>query len=447
VVWIQKKSVFERIEEDNVRLVQLQFTDLLGVTKSVTIPVNALEDAIEYGAWFDGSSIEGFARILESDMYLKPDRQTYALMPWLGNNSGSVARFICDVYTPEGKPFEGDPRFILKKAIGEAEEMGFVYNTGPEMEFFLFKKDNGGVSVLPHDRGSYFDLTMDDAYSLRNEMVVVLEKMGIVVESTHHEVSHGQHEISFRYGSALETADNAVTLKFALKSVAQRHGLHATFMPKPVYGVNGSGMHVHQSLYSISEKRNAFFDEGNEYGLSNVALQFIAGQLEHVRGFCAVTSPLVNSYKRLVPGFEAPVYVSWARINRSALIRVPKCFKGKSESTRIELRCPDPSSNPYLAFAVMLKAGLDGIKNGSSVPAPIEENLYEFSNEKLKDKKIGMLPKTISEAVEELKNDSVVMNALGKHACEKYVRAKEQEWNSYRAQVTKWETEKYLETY
>jgi len=440
-------DILEQVKQDNVKFVQLQFIDILGVVKSLTIPADKLPGSLEDGTWFDGSSIEGFTRIHESDMFLKPDVDTYAVIPWLNSEDGNTARFICDVCTPDGDPFEGDPRYILKKAIAEAEEMGYEFNTGPELEFFLFKKDNGSLKPLPHDKAGYFDLTTDEAIDIRREMHHALTAFGIDVEALHHEVAEGQHEIDFKYGPALKTADNSVTLRFVLKAIAQRHGLHATFMPKPIAGINGSGMHVHQSLFYKETGKNAFFDEKAEYMLSDVAKSYIAGILAHIKGICAITSPTVNSYKRLVPGYEAPVYLSWARVNRSALIRIPRYSKGKSQATRCEVRCPDPTSNPYLAFAAMLKAGLDGIKKNMTPPKPVEEDLYEFSDEKLAAMKIDTLPATLGAAVLELQKDPVAKEALGEHTYGKYIEAKNAEWDGYRLYVSQWELDKYLEVY
>src|SRR5579859_1779786 len=437
-------DVLRQVEEHDVRFVNLQFTDITGAVKSVTIPQEHLADSIEHGTWFDGSSIEGFARIAESDMYLKPDVRTFRIIPWeRGDNT--TARVICQVYTPNGQPFPGDPREVLIRALREAEELGFDFYTGPELEFFLLVPgENGQDRPLAHDQGGYFDLSTDLASSVRKEMVNGLQGMGISVEASHHEVAIGQHEIDFRYGEALQTADNAVTFKYTLKAIAEQHGLHATFMPKPIFGVNGSGMHVHQSLFNRGTDQNAFVDPNDEYGLSSVAKHFIAGQLQHARGMIPILASLVNSYKRLVPGYEAPVYVSWARVNRSALIRVPQITPAKPRSARIELRCPDPSANPYLAFAVMLKAGLDGIKRQLMPSPPIEENLYHFSEERRRESGIGMLPGSLIEALEELENDSVIQEALGEHVYERFVEAKHEEWNAYRMQVTPWELERYL---
>lgn len=437
-------EVLQRTEDEHVQFVNLQFTDITGAVKSVTIPIQHLEDSIRHGTWFDGSSIEGFARIAESDMYLLPDVSTFRVIPW-ERGGNTTARVICRVFTPNGEAFPGDPREVLMRVLAEAEKLGFDYYTGPELEFFLLVPgENGEDRPLPHDRGGYFDLSTDLASSVRKEMVNGLHHMGINVEASHHEVAIGQHEIDFRYGRALETADNAVTFKYTLKAIADLHGLHATFMPKPIFGVNGSGMHVHQSLFNAGTDQNAFVNPNDEYGLSDVAKHFIAGQLSHARGMSAILASLVNSYKRLVPGYEAPVYVSWARVNRSALIRVPQITPEKQRSARIELRCPDPSANPYLAFAAMLKAGLDGIKRGLPLPPPIEENLYHFNEERRREVGITMLPGSLIEAVEELEHDNVIQEALGEHVYERFVEAKREEWDEYRMQVTPWELERYL---
>lgn len=438
-------DVLKRVEEEQVRFVNLQFTDINGVVKSVTIPAAQLPDSLEHGTWFDGSSVEGFARIAESDMFLRPDPDTFRIVPWERGSDQTTARVICQVFTPDGEPFPGDPREVLMRALREAEAMGFDFYTGPELEFFLLKpSDNGEEKPLPYDRGSYFDLSTDLAYAVRKEMVNALTDMGINVEASHHEVAIAQHEIDFRYGPALDTADNAVTLKYTLKAVAQQHGLHATFMPKPIFGVNGSGMHVHQSLFERGTDTNAFYDANDQYGLSTMAKQFIAGQLTHARGMAAVLASTVNSYKRLVPGYEAPVYISWARVNRSALIRVPRISPNKPRSARIELRFPDPSANPYLAFAVMLMAGLDGIKRNLQPPPSIEEDLYHFDEERRRETGIRTLPGSLMEAVEELERDTVIQEALGEHVFERFVEAKRGEWDEYRLQVTPWELDRYL---
>ena len=442
-----RDRVFKLDEAERVRFVNLQFTDIMGLVKTVTIPLHKFGDAVEHGLWFDGSSVEGFARIHESDMYLAPDLATFGLIPW-DRGENATAKVFCDVYTPDGEAFDGDPRGVLKRLLAEAERLGFRFQTGPELEFFLLRTSGPQrIEPLPHDQAGYFDVTTDLAADVRKEMVNALEAQGIVVEASHHEVAIGQHEIDFKYGPALQTADNAVTFRVSLKAVAQRHGLYATFMPKPFFGINGSGMHCHQSLAHSGTGENAFFDGSDEYGLSEVAKHFIAGQLEHARGMAAILAPLVNSYKRLVPGYEAPLHISWARINRSALIRVPQTTRGRVESTRIELRCPDPSCNPYLAFAVMLAAGLDGIRRKLAPPRPVEENLYHFDDQMIVKHAIGSLPGTLKEALDELGRDEVVRQALGEHVYEWFVEAKMSEWDEYRKRVSPWELERYLPTY
>ena len=434
-------------QQSNVKFVDLQFTDVVGIVKSVTIPIEQFGEAIDHGKWFDGSSIEGFTRIAESDMYLVPDLTTFAVLPWEGGDN-ATARVICWVHGPDGERFSGDPREVLSRQLAQAAALGYTYNTGPELEFFLFKAGNGRVEPIPHDAGGYFDLTEDLGASVRKEMVRALEAMGIEVETSHHEVAVGQHEIDFKYADALTTADNAVTLRYTLKAVAQRHGLHATFMPKPLEEVNGSGMHTHQS-FATRDGANAFLGTGgaaDSYGLSTVARHFIAGQLAHARGMCAVLAPTVNSYKRLVPGFEAPVYLSWARTNRSALIRIPRISPSQPAATRVELRCPDPSANPYLAFAVMLAAGLDGVRRELEPPAPMEENLYHLSGEDLEQRGVRTLPTNLGDALHELEQDEVICAALGKHVLSHFREAKVQEWNSYRRHVSTWELDRYLET-
>ncbi|MBI2939575.1 MAG: type I glutamate--ammonia ligase [Chloroflexi bacterium] len=438
-------EVLARAETEQVRFVNLQFTDIVGFLKSVMIPVDQFADAIGHGKWFDGSSIEGFARIAESDMYLMPDLSTFAVIPW-ERGENTTARVICWVYSPNGEVFPGDPRAVLARVMAEADDLGFTYNTGPELEFFLFRTGEGRVQPLPHDRAGYFDLSTDLAADVRKDMVNVLRAMGISVETAHHEVAAGQHEIDFTYVPALAAADNTVTLRYALKAVAQRNNLYATFMPKPIYGINGSGMHVHQSLFTATGE-NAFHDSSDEYGLSELARQFIAGQLAHAYGMSAVLAPLVNSYKRLVPGYEAPVYISWAQINRSALIRVPKVVRRQPRATRAELRCPDPSCNPYLAFAVMLHCGLDGIKRRLPLPEPVEENLYSFDEVELQKRQIATLPGSLGEAIEALRRDEVVQEALGAHVAERFIEAKTIEWNSYRTYVSPWELDHYLEEF
>lgn len=439
-------EVMAKAERANVRFVNLQFTDVVGLVKSVTIPLEQFPDAIRHGKWFDGSSIEGFARIAESDMYLLPDLRTFQVIPW-EHGENVTARAICWVHSPSGELFPGDPRAVLLRVLRSAADLGYTFNAGPEVEFFLFRPDDAGrIQPLPHDRAGYFDFSTDLASSVRKEMVNALEQMGIKVETSHHEVAAGQHEIDFEYADALTAADNTVTFKYTLKAIAQENNLYATFMPKPIYGVNGSGMHTHQSLFTL-DGQNAFSDESDEYGLSAVAKHFIAGQLHHARAMSAVVAPLVNSYKRLVPGYEAPVYVSWARVNRSALIRVPKTSPGRPNATRVEIRCPDPSCNPYLAFAVMLAAGLDGVRRRLPLPEPVEENLYAFGEDELARRQINVLPGSLGEALDELRQDNVLAAALGPHVFERFIEAKTIEWNEYRSYVSPWELDRYLEEY
>jgi glutamine synthetase len=441
-------------EQQNLRFVSLQFTDIVGQVKSVQVPMHQLEEAVEHGKWFDGSSIEGFARIAESDMFLVPDLATFAPIPWEPGRdvdgkerTTGAARVICDVFTPNGDPFAGDPRWVLRRQLDKAKKAGYILNTGPELEFFLLRRSETDVETLPHDAAGYFDLSEDLGTEVRKEMMNGLEEFGIKVETAHHEVATGQHEIDFEYADALRTADNAVTFKTTLKAVAASKGLYATFMPKPFFGINGSGMHTHQSLWDVKRGRNAFSDPKDSYGLSGIARSYIAGTLEHARGMIAVLAPLVNSYKRLVPGYEAPVYIGWARINRSALIRIPQISKGSLNSVRIELRCPDPSSNPYLAFAAMLAAGLDGVDRKLTPPDPVEENLYHFDAAKLESRKIKQLPGTLREALDELSRDEVIRDALGDHVLERFVEAKTEEWDEYRMQVSDWEVDRYLEAF
>jgi glutamine synthetase len=440
---LAKKSILDKARADGVKFIFLQFTDILGAIKSVTIPIERLEEALEKGVWFDGSSIQGFVRICESDMILFPDPNSYRVIPWKVEGKKS-ASFMCDVHTPEGNPFEGDPRSILKKVLAEAEAMGYKYMTGPEVEFYLLKKEDGKITTVPHDIGGYFDYTARDlASDVREDIVLALEEMGLVSEMSHHEVGPGQHEVDVRFSDALQSADNTITLKYVIKSIAAQHDLYASFMPKPLYKQAGSGMHINQSLFS--KEGNAFFDVADKYKLSKIAYQFLAGQLLHARSLSAVVAPTVNSYKRLVSGFEAPVYVCWAQINRSALIRIPRYSPGREKSTRLELRCPDPSCNPYLAFAAMLKTGLDGIKKGLTPPPPVEEDVFEMDASRLKELKIETLPFSIKRAVEELEKDSVIKEALGEHTFEKLKEAKLAEFDDYRMQITPWELDKYLE--
>ncbi|MBE3597327.1 MAG: type I glutamate--ammonia ligase [Limnochordaceae bacterium] len=436
-------AVIRRAREDAVEFVRLQFTDILGVVKNVAIPVRQLERALEEGIMFDGSSIEGFTRIEESDMRLRPDPSTYCLFPGL-TGEARAARLICDVVRSDGEPFEGDPRMVLKRVLQQAADMGFRVMLGPECEFFLFRRDpDGKPTTQTHDEAGYFDLgPVDQGEAARQEIVLALESMGFDVEASHHEVAPGQHEIDFRYDDALVTADRVATLKVVTRTVAARRGLHATFMPKPIYGVAGSGMHTHLSLFRDGE--NAFYEPAGPYQLSSVALHFVAGLLEHARAFTAVTNPLVNSYKRLVPGYEAPVYISWSAQNRSALVRVPS---GRGRSTRVELRSPDPSANPYLAFAVIIAAGLDGVRRRLSPPESHNKNIYHMTAEERQRAGIRSLPGSLEEAVNELVKDELVVETLGSHVFSRFVEAKRIEWDVYRTQVHRWEVEQYLGTF
>ncbi|RLC98792.1 MAG: type I glutamate--ammonia ligase [Chloroflexi bacterium] len=443
-------DLIDRVREDGVQFISLQFTDILGTIKSVTIPVGRFEEALENGVWFDGSSIEGFARIYESDRILVPDQTTYCVLPWSAPERRR-ARLICDVHNPGGQPSLNAPRVVLQRMVNRAAEQGYICNLGPELEFFLFKRDNGNnnghpTRPAPHDVGSYFDFSpRDEAQQVRSEIILALEGMGMQVEMSHHEVATGQHEIDFRYADALTSADNAVTFKYAVRAIAASYGIYASFMPKPIFGINGSGMHVHQSIFD-SAGRNLFYDAGDEYGLSRLARSFIAGQLEHARALAAVVAPTVNSYKRLTPGYEAPVYICWAHLNRSALIRVPGHGQQQKSATRAELRCPDPSTNPYLAFAAMLAAGLDGIERDLTAPQPVNEDVYDFDERTLRERAIGTLPGTLAEALDEFEQDEVIKDALGADVANAFLRAKRTEWDEYRIQVTNWELERYLET-
>ncbi len=440
------EEVLRRVEEEEIKFIVLQFTDITGSVKSATIPAKRLEETFERGVWFDGSSVEGFARIYESDMLLIPDPSTFCVLPWEPENMRK-ARLICDVYTPDYRPFEGDPRYILKRAIQRARDMGYTYNVGAEIEFFLFKMDEvPRPQPVPHDVGGYFDFSpRDQAAVVRSEVICLLQAMGIEIEMDHHECSPGQHEVDIKYSDALTAADNVITAKYVIKAVAQAHNLHASFMPKPIFGINGSGMHTHQSLFT-QDGRNAFHDPQDKYGLSKLAYHFIAGQLEHARAMAAVLAPTVNSYKRLVPGYEAPVYICWGRINRSALIRVPAFPKRKENSTRIELRCPDPSCNPYLAFAVMLHAGLEGVERELWPPDPVEEDVYHFDDARLRELYILTLPGSLAEALNEMEKSELVRKALGEHTFRRFLEAKRKEWDEYRIRVTDWELNRYFFT-
>lgn len=442
---MDKKEILERVKEDDVKFISFQFSDVTGKVKSVDAPVEQLKSAMDGGIWFDGSSVQGFARIQESDMHLRVDGDTYAVLPWTPAEMRR-ARFFCDIMTPDDEPFAGDPRGLLKHMMAEVKERGWVFNCGPEPEFFLFKP-NGGMKPVPHDVGGYFDFSSDDeAAQVRTELMYALNSMGLEVEVGHHEVARGQHEIDFRFADALRTADNVLTLKYTVKAIAAQHDLHASFMPKPIFGINGSGMHTHQSLFDL-KGNNVFFDAKDDFHLSETAYAFIAGQLKHARALAALVAPTVNSYKRLVPGYEAPVYVGWAQINRSALIRIPRYTAGQHQSMRAELRCPDPSCNPYLAFAGMLACALDGIDNGLKAPKPMNNvNIYNLSEEERKAKAIDALPSSLDEALDELHADDVIKNALGEEIYTAFRRAKLEEWEDFRIHVTDWEVGQYLES-
>jgi glutamine synthetase len=441
------KELSARIEADQVQFLSLQFTDVTGAVKSLDIPISRVEEAASEGVWFDGSSVEGFARIQESDMRLIPDLGTYAILPWSPIDSRR-ARIFCDIYLPDGSPFLGDPRGVLKRMLERIESRGWKFNVGPEPEFFLFKR-NGPASIhpVPHDVGGYFDFSAtDDAVRVRTQLMAALGTMGLVVEMGHHEVALGQHEIDFEYADGLKAADNILTLKYTVKAIAAQHDLVASFMPKPIFGINGSGMHCHQSLFNETGD-NLFFDANDQYNLSKLAYGFIAGQLLHAKAISAVVAPTVNSYKRLVPGYEAPVYVGWAQINRSALIRTPLYAPGREKSIRAELRCPDPSANPYLALTVMLAAALDGIDQEMPAPEPLNEiNVYHLTREERQEKDIDELPGSLAEALQMLDRDSVMKDALGPVIYESFIRAKWAEVEEYRTRVTDWEVSRYLET-
>ncbi len=438
----RKKELIEQAKADGVQFVSLQLTDVNGAIKNITIPLHKLGEALDHGIWFDGSSIQGFTRIYESDMFMLPDISTYRVLPWTEGDH-RLARIICDAYMPDGQPFEGDPRGILRRVLKRADALGFRYTTSSEPEFFLFCKDDN-TKPVPHDVAGYFDFSPRDlASEVRQDIILALEALGIEVERGHHEVATGQHEINFRYADALSSADILMTFKYTVKAIAQAHDLYATFMPKPIAGINGSGMHTHQSMFK--GEANLFYDEKDSYHLSPLAYNFLAGQLQHARALAAIVAPTVNSYKRLVPGYEAPCYICWGQTNRSALIRIPRYSKGRETSTRMELRCPDPSSNPYLMLAVMLAAGLDGVERKLQAPAAIEESAYELSEDDLRERSIGVLPGSLGEALAELEKDPVVRDALGEHGYKAFVRAKRREWDEYRLQVSQWEWNRYFE--
>jgi glutamine synthetase len=434
-----REYVLKTAKERDVKFIRLWFTDILGVLKNFALPVEQLEAAMNDGVGFDGSSIQGFARIDESDMIAIPDPGTFQLLPWRPQEHASVARMFCDIVKPDRKPLEADPRYVLKTNLKRAADMGYVYYVGPELEYFYFK-NNQSTEFL--DEGGYFDIVPDGATDLRRETVIMLEKMGIAVDKSHHEVAHSQHEIDMQYCDALTMADNVMTYRLIVKQVAEKNGVYATFMPKPVYGINGSGMHVHQSLFK--GPRNAFFDEKGMYHLSKLALSFLAGLLKYAPEFTSVTSQWVNSYKRLVPGYEAPVYLSWARRNRSDLIRMPMYEVGKENSTRFEIRSPDPACNPYLCFSVLLAAGLQGIEEGLEAPDPVEENVFHMSEEERKQRGIGTLPANLGEAIALTENSKLVRKALGDMTFEAFIKNKKIEWDNFRVQVSDYEKKTYL---
>ena len=435
-----KQDIMRRIEEEDIEFIRLQFTDMFGSLKNVAITSSQLGKALDNKCMFDGSSIEGFVRIEESDMYLYPDLDTFEIFPWRPQQ-GKVARLICDVYKADGTPFEGDPRYVLRRVLEEAKEMGYSFDVGPECEFFLFHTDDNGMpTTISHEKASYFDISpLDLGENARRDMVLSLEDMSFEIEASHHEVAPAQHEIDFKYGPALSTADNIMTFKLVVKSMAKKHGLFASFMPKPLYGVNGSGMHTNMSL--TKDGKNIFDDPEGENGLSKEAYYFIAGIMKHIKGMTAIANPLVNSYKRLVPGHEAPVYIAWSATNRSPLIRIPA---SRGAGTRIELRSPDPAANPYLLLALCLAAGLDGIRNKMEPPMPVNGNIFELSGAVRQARNIGIIPGNVWRAVEAMEADPFIREVLGNHVFSKYVEAKKAEWDLYRKQVTQWEIDEYL---
>ena len=435
-----REDIIKLVEEEDVEFIRLQFTDIFGNLKNLAITAGQLEKALDNDCMFDGSSIEGFASVEESDMYLHPDFSTLEIFPWRPQQ-GKVARLICDVYRPDRTPFAGDPRYILKRAIREAEEMGLTFRVGAECEFFLFHLDDNGMpTTLTHEKAGYFDVgPVDFGENARRDMVLTLEDMGFVVEASHHDVAPAQHEISFRYDEALATADNIMTFKLAVRTIAKRHGLHASFMPTPKKGLHGSGMHMNMSL--LKDGKNIFADEKGAHGLSRDAYAFLGGVMEHMRGMTAILNPIVNSYKRLVPGFEAPAYIAWSATNRSTLIRIPAA---KGEAVRMELRSPDPTANPYLALAAVLRAGLDGIKRQLAVPESVDCNIFRMSAQERRERKIEELPGTLAEAVSCMEEDAFMKETLGEYLFEKYIALKKEEWNRYRSQVTDWEIREYL---
>ena len=435
-----KEFVLKKVHDNKIKFIRFWFTDVQGILKSFTITKEELEGALSEGMGFDGSSIEGFSRIEESDVIAMPDPNTFQILPWSPPENG-IARMFCDILEPDGSHFEGDPRWVLKKILKKARDLGYTYYVGPELEYFYFKSDKGKPEIL--DRGGYFDLTtLDVASDLRRDTILYLEAMGIGVEYAHHEVAPSQHEIDLRYTDALTMADNAMTYRLVVKEVATRHGVYASFMPKPIFGENGSGMHTHQSLFKGN--KNIFFDPNDKYNLSKEAKCFIAGLLKHSKEIVAVTNQWVNSYKRLVPGYEAPVYISWARRNRSTMVRVPMYKPGKEKATRVEFRCPDPACNPYLAFSLMLAAGLEGIKNNYKIPEPVEENIFEWDAKKRAEAGIETLPDNLYEAVKYLENSKLARETLGEHVFNKFIENKNIEWDRYRIHVTDYEIDSYM---
>ena len=439
-----KEDIIRIVKEEDIEFIRMQFTDIFGQLKNVAITASQIEKAVNNQIMLDGSSIEGFVRINESDQYLYPDLDSFVVFPWRPQH-GKVARLICDIYNPDGTPFVGDPRGVLKRVLKKAADMGYdTFNVGPEAEFFLFQTDEEGKpTTKTNDEAGYFDLgPLDHGEGTRREICIALEQMGFEIEASHHEVAQGQHEIDFKYAEALKTADNIMTFKLAVKTLAQKNGLHATFMPKPIYGINGSGMHTNMSLFKNG--KNVFYDPDGEKGLSKEAYSFIAGLLAHVKGMCAVTNPLVNSYKRLVPGYEAPCYLAWSASNRSALIRIPA---SRGQSTRVELRSPDPACNPYLELAVLLAAGLDGIEKGMVPPAEITENIFQMDDDARAAAGIDSLPGSPEEAIKAMQADPMVLETLGGHVSENYIEGKAKEWDEYRTRVSSWEREKYIINY
>ena len=438
-----QEQMLKIIQEKNVEFLRLQFTDISGIVKNVAIPATQMGKALKSGISFDGSSIEGFARIQESDMVLRPDLSTFSLLPWRSKDGSNEARLICDVHLPNGKPFEGDPRYVLRRQLDIAKEMGFKMNVGPELEFFLFEKQNGGSATIPHDYGGYFDLgPLDLAEDVRREIVRALTQMGFTIEASHHEVARGQHEIDFVYDDALKNADKVVTFKYVTKTIAMQAGLRATFMPKPIYGASGTGMHANISLFRGLE--NAFFDPDTDMNISDLARFFVGGLIEHACAITAIANPLINSYKRLVSGYEAPVYITWSGPNRSSLIRIPA---GRGLSTRLEFRSPDPTCNPYLTFAVILAAGLDGIKRGIDPGEPVDLNVYHLTAAERKSMDIKTLPANLKEALDYLEADKVIRDALGEHVYENIMRLGLSEWEAYNTFVHPWEIERYINNY